>query len=197
MIKSIIISVVLASLFFVPGKQEINFGVYFRDNEIGQVKITKQKKDTITLYKVRSEVEYKSWLYDYTRISNIDASFSENGLVHSESKVFEDGNLEAHTRTIKEKMKTYKCSSQGDETYTLNKDIFISSAFLYFNEPGNASKMFSETYQQLFDLKAIEKNAYEVDFPGSKTNRYYYDNGKLERVEVERRWFTIVFKRKS
>lgn len=197
MIK-LILAITFSFIYQTPPEREINFGVFHKDHEIGHVKVTKEEKNGVSFYKVRSEVTYDTWFYDYHRISNINARFANQKLLYCESKVIEGGELEKHRETKNITSDKYKCSGNDGDSFHIDKDIPLISSLLYFNEPpDNASKVYSETLQKLLVLRVLDNNIYEIDFPGNELNRYFYSNGKLLKVVVKRRWFTIEFRRKS
>lgn len=195
--------IILLSIFFlsastVLGQSTIEFGVYHGDKSIGNITITKKQENGLTHYQLHSEVKYETWVYDYNRTSIIKVAFDEDKLVSARSKVIEGGDLDEHTKTTLKGNGHYFCEKLiAEESFKLEDNIATSCASLYFNEPRENMKVFSETYQQLFTIDVLDNHAYEVEFPGSKSNRYYYENGDLQKVEVDRRWFTITFKRQK
>jgi hypothetical protein len=68
---------------------------------------------------------------------------------------------------------------------------------LYCEEPVNIRQVFSDNFQQLVPVIPVEKGKYRLDLPNGNCNYYFYQQGKLTRVEVEQPFYALQFIQKS
>ena len=176
--------------------QNVTFKVFFGSTDIGNIKGNMTVLGDETTYKVISDVEYNSWLYDYQRTTKVEAVFSDDLLKTCKSRVTKYGELEEFNTTTREDS-VYKCFSHPNDHSTIEDDIGMTSIVLYFKEPVGISRIFSESYQQFCDISKVEGHEYRLNLPDGKTNHYFYENGQLKEVKVYRSLFTVTIKRDS
>jgi len=59
---------------------------------------------------------------------------------------------------------------------------------MYYNEPKDLNRVFSERHGEFLTLKSIGKNQYELHMPNGRKNLYTYKDGICQRVDVDH-WF--------
>jgi len=77
------------------------------------------------------------------------------------------------------------------------RHITFTVGQLYVKEPVGKAQIYSERHQCFLQLKAVASHCYELTLPGNASNRYYYQGGKLVRIEATEGWFTLRFERKE
>jgi hypothetical protein len=75
----------------------------------------------------------------------------------------------------------------------IDNSVTFTGVLMYFNEPIDEEKVFSERFCDWFEIKK-EDNFYVVNFPGGSENRYYYKNGVCNRLKVSSMFADIDFK---
>lgn len=186
-------SIHISSIF----SQSVNFGVLFKGNEIGNIEATKHTSDTVINYKVISNVDYNTLLYDYQRSTTLSISISsiDQRLLACKSKVTKGGDLEEY-KVTRWKDGRYECFSDDGTRFTLDTTITYTAGTLYFAEPEGLPHVFSESYQELCPINNMGDHTYEITLPGGKTNHYIYEDGMLQEVKVFRSFFNLTFRRK-
>ena len=77
----------------------------------------------------------------------------------------------------------------------INKAVYGTPAKLYFHEPKNGDVLISENFGMLTTVRELEKGVYEIEVNGSM-NRFYYENGVLEKVVLENKIKNYSIKRR-
>jgi hypothetical protein len=57
----------------------------------------------------------------------------------------------------------------------------------------NITKVYSDNYQKLLDLKKVDEHKYRLTLPDGNYNYYTYRDGVCCKVDVERTFFTLQF----
>lgn len=80
--------------------------------------------------------------------------------------------------------RNYVISLNGESTHLNNTDILHSVANLYFTEPRQLTRIYSEAAGRFLPLKALGNGAYELTLPEGRKIIYKYQKGLLTEVEV-------------
>lgn len=72
-------------------------------------------------------------------------------------------------------------SNQGN--YFLHEIPYFSVLKLYFQQPKNISRIFSEAEGGFIPLKKVNEDTYEVKNSKGDRSVYFYKNGKIDRLE--------------
>ncbi|HTS45329.1 MAG TPA: DUF6134 family protein [Puia sp.] len=89
-------------------------------------------------------------------------------------------------------------------SYTLNGKTNVSNPpaypisnsilSLYYQEPVNVSRVYSDNFQQYVEVKKVSYNKYQVIFPNGHSNYYSYANGICSYVEVNQPLYNVQFR---
>ena len=72
--------------------------------------------------------------------------------------------------------------------------VTFSSACLYFEEPVDRTLLFYEKYGKDLKVSHFGNHLYEIELPNASVERYTYENGKLQSVEIVQSFATIMLK---
>ena len=89
--------------------------------------------------------------------------------------------------------KDYTIIVNGNKHMLNNTEIGECVADLYFVEPKQVTRVFSESLGVFLAVKSIGGGMYELIMPEGKKNIYKYENGKLVLVEVNHAFGKAVF----
>ncbi len=165
---------------YLTAPEKLNFGVYHGSKKIGSLYIHRNTDGKRVNYTLHSEVTI-TLLMDFKIVENI-------------SDLFEDGNLKTsyHTRHVNNMLKAKNTASRGATAYVLTKDgkhdkyvkewITETVATLYFREPKENARIYSQNHQQILVIKKSATNAYRLDLPDGNNTTFEYLNGKLRTV---------------
>jgi len=75
-----------------------------------------------------------------------------------------------------------------------NNLITFNLATLYFREPVNIKKVYSDTHGSFLNIKSVGQHKYELILPDGKRNLYTYQFGICKEVEVNQLFSKVYFK---
>jgi hypothetical protein len=107
-----------------------------------------------------------------------------------------NNNLEDST-SLNQERNNYHVFQFPQKNYILNNtELRFSTAKLYFQEPKGIQEVYSERFLQYCRLEAQEGHRYKLYLPDGKVNYYTYKEHELVKVDVERTWFNLEFRKK-
>jgi len=117
-------------------------------------------------------------------VKSIEEAIFQNGiLVYSSLCRIVNGD-EKINRRMQATGITYKLTSKDKITTLPSYPINYSVLSLYYQEPVNVSKIYSDNFQQYVNIKKVATDKYQVIFPNGNINYYTYKNGICTNVEV-------------
>jgi uncharacterized protein DUF6134 len=164
-------------------QEKINvYTVRYKGEDVGTVKLKQRVNADTVAYQIISDVKTR---FIFTiRVKSFEESVFQNGkLVFSTVSRTVNGNEKANKQT--------RC---GNGLYTLYGDgksatlkhegIAYNMMRLYWVEPLNIQKVYSDNYQQFLVITKIKAHTYKVQLPDGNYNYYSYMNGICSKVEV-------------
>jgi len=128
--------------------------------------------------------EHKSVMissYEQSKLISFDLKTWVNQKLESSSGICWDGNQ-------------YVKQNGADLPQVCVKMVTYSSACLYFEEPVNMDSLFYEKYGRELELSEFGDHQYEIELPNASKERYTYQNGKLNSVEIVQSFATITLR---
>ena len=175
--------------------QSYEYKIEIAGIRIGDLNVSKSFKDSITTYQFQSKVKF--WLFGTVHVNHeITTTYKNNQLMTCLSNSLVNGT-------------TYKSSVKWNGTYydidahTYQYD-FVGKIFepihwsvtrIYFDEPVNQTRIFSENYGVWAETKLLKRGIYEVQVNKSH-NKYYFQSGFLYKIVMDNKVknFTILKK---
>ena len=161
----------------------LNYNITFRDKVVGTLKSTKFKKHGTTYYQSINNTKLrliKEFLVNY----KYDVEFN-NGFLNK-ADVFITVNNSPHSKTSTQWMNSHYKIVKNDATEkTLEDPIYYSTIQLYFNEPINISKCYSEQDGSFNTIVPLENHTYKKINSQGKENIYYYQDGVLTKATID------------
>jgi hypothetical protein len=178
---------VLIFLFVFSGNwlyaQNHEYEIRFANRVIGNVSAHCKQSGTAKNISIQSKVDMRP----LTRF-NLDISCDFDNSVMLRSKVIKDSGKEGEgdtkSITTQKEGKTYTIVQNGEKSVLNSAEIVHSVSELYFMEPRQITRIFSETIGVFLDLKTLGNGLYELTLPEGKKNVYKYEKGVLVQVEV-------------
>jgi len=157
--------------------QSFRYKIKVRNNEIGILTVERVIKDDSITIEAQSDIQlhiFKTIDISYT----LKSIYNENELIYSSVVTYVNGAIHSSCKTEK-KGDIYMIHQDGKGS-TYSKIIDYSAALMYFVEPINKNKVYSEFNSVIKDIKKPRNHTYELHDPkkGLK-NTYYYKNGIL------------------
>lgn len=160
--------------------QSLKYKITTKNIEIGFLTVDRIISENSVSIEAKSEVKihvFKTIDISYT----LKSIYIGNHLNHSSVISYVNGKIHSSCETTKEG-NTYKIH-QDEKHSEITEIIDFSGAMMYYEEPINKDKVYSEFNSVIKDIKKVGEHTYELYEPnGSLTNTYYYENGVLAKA---------------
>lgn len=178
------------------GNQILRYGLYKDGREVGEIKTKKYEKDGQVIYEVQTSMTIKVLMTQKIEYSST-SSFHNGILIKSIAKSFFN-EKEHHYCITKLAAGHNKYEiTQEDGTRFLSGNITYCGSMLYFQEPGNQSKVYSEMAGQINTVRNIKDGHYVMtDSKSRKQNNYWYKDGILEKASIRHTLLELEVRRK-
>lgn len=162
--------------------------------QIGTMKVEENKKGSIVEYNLESLVSF--WFFGKINVElNTKSTYKDGMMIRSVSKSI--SNRGSFYSNIKWNGKSYIVDSHTykfDNTKSVPNLIPFSTVKFYFQEPSDGLYLISETYGLTSRISEIEPKVYQIEIDGNR-NKFFYENGELERALMENPIKNYVIKR--
>lgn len=184
---------VLALLIFSSHllSQEVDFTVVQNNARIGWIHLKKTDSGSNSTIELNSEIRKRVVLL-ISVVEKQQVFFNDGIMMRSYvyRKVNDDIKMNKHTLLTGNH---YEVNSNNISQKISIQRIHYNQLSLYFKEPVNISKVYSDSYQQFLPIVKIENGSYKITMPDGNTNYYYYKNGVCTRIKVAHSLFTAEF----
>jgi hypothetical protein len=161
----------------------IAYDLIVHDEVIGNmIAIVYHNQDSTFYYRIESNVDY-TLLFSFHINFLYTSSFSSSGLYNNSSFKY----------TMNDDIKEYNWVNLIDDKWyvyenyevkeIIEEQIHQTAVQLYFEKPDARMNVFSERFCGFYPIELEDDGGFKIEFPGG-TNRYYYDNGTCNRIEI-------------
>lgn len=156
------------------------FKIVMGKNRIGSYEARRQKDGGETTYTAKSETVVS--FFGKIRIKyGLVCTYRDGQLVNSEMRSYKNGNLKKET-LVKWGGDQYAINADGKKS-TLNQPIKKSSIQLYFEEPEDQTKVFSESQGKFKQVNKVSSNQYTLsDIGDDGGTEFIYSGNRLQKV---------------
>ena len=159
------------------------FDIVLKDKIVGTLKVSQSAKDSLTYYhsstaiKTRIikdiKVDYKyDVTFDNMMLKKADVKITLNDKPHSETTtLWKDG--------------YYQITKNSHKESTLIEPISYSTILLYFQEPVDIDRCYSEQDGSVNHIVDLGNHTYKKINSQGKENTYYYNNGILKKAVID------------
>lgn len=159
------------------------YSIINKGDTVGQMQISQRKSGNDIYYSVASEVTTKMLMTIKVNVQE-EAKYHNKKLLTSSSQRTINGRPKANKHT--EAHEDYYLVTDDKQTDTLHeKEILYDFSMLYFIEPENIKKVYSNYYQIDLPIQKQNEHSYQVTLPEGGSNTYYYTNGVCSRVDMK------------
>lgn len=161
--------------------QTHTFEIRLGSRVVGSIEARCQVNGTGRNMLIKSRIETKL----LSKFTDISCEFSNNVLVASRVVRSSSGKAEDEKAVVTRRNGArYLIDLEGEKSSLDNVEIRHSVSDLYFSEPRQITRVYSETLGKLLPIRSIGNGAYELTLPEGKKNIYRYQKGALVEVEV-------------
>lgn len=170
--------------------QKLRYEVYLFGNKIGETTIERKDSAGLKHYLLRSSTDAKVLFVEKKSDMSTDAFYDSKGNLFA-----------SFFQNVKNEEKFLTKVFWDTDKLIVNKDgekkvvpitVNFSSLLLYFSEPHNMQKVFSERLGEFFELVKQADGTYSGKL-GETTSTYTYRNGKLVQLEMSKGSLGSVF----
>ncbi|PSL35947.1 DUF6134 family protein [Chitinophaga ginsengisoli] len=162
--------------------QTHNYEIRFSNHVIGNVTAHCKVNGASRNISIQSNVDMK-----LLAKFNLDISCDFDNDILVRSKVIKSSGKDAgDNKTIitQREAKNYSIVQNGKKSVLNTTEIVHSVGEMYFMEPRQVTKIFSETLGIFLTLNSLGNGLYELLLPEGKRNVYKYEKGTLVQVEI-------------
>ncbi|WP_247656637.1 DUF6134 family protein [Maribacter sp. MMG018] len=159
------------------------FDIVLNDKVIGNLKATKSSEGNKTFY--QSETAIKTRVIKEIEVNyKYDVTF-ENKVMKMADVVI-DVNNKPHANTVTNlKGSQYQIIKNDKKEEVVDPPIDYTTILLYFKEPVNIDRCYSEQNGSFNTIVALGEHSYKKINTKGKENIYYYKNGILEKASID------------
>ena len=130
------------------------------------------------------------FIFSFSDYCKEAAAYEDGVMVYSFFYQKQNGKDKANKETIASG-NSYKLTDNGVSKVFGCNPIRYNMLLLYCAIPENITKVYSDNYQKLLDLKKVDEHKYRLTLPDGNYNYYTYRDGVCCKVDVERTFFTL------
>lgn len=179
--KSFIQIVILSCLILQVAAQTHNYEIRYGSHVIGNITAVSKVTGTSRKIAIQSNVDMKP----LTKFNlNINCDFENSVLIFANAKRTTGKQEDDKYSITKREGKNYQINRNGEKSTLSNTDVLHSVSELYFEEPHQVTRIFSELQGAFLPLRSLGNGLYELTLPEGKKNVYKYEKGVLVQVEI-------------
>ncbi|MDB5273893.1 MAG: hypothetical protein JWO58_2260 [Chitinophagaceae bacterium] len=167
------------------------YDIFVAENNIGKVTASKNVNGSMTTYSVQTNLSFKL-LETYDVNYQLSSTYKNNYLVESALKNMVNGSLQDNVHI---KWDGTQYTGQANQKNILIKEkINQSIAKLYFQEPVDVKRVFSEKYMSFENITTDTPGDYVLHLGDGNKSHYIYNNKVCTDVISTKSFFKIQFK---
>ncbi|HLP19765.1 MAG TPA: DUF6134 family protein [Chitinophagales bacterium] len=164
--------------------QKLVFDVILFGNNIGKTTVEKLvKNDSIVTYLLNSASEAHILFTKHTSTLYYDIMYKRGQYISSYSKGSSNGKTDVTTINW---LGTKYLMKRIDGAFNINSPVYCSTIQLFFHEPCDKARVFSERMGEYRTIKKVSDGVYKADMQDGLTYYYRYKNGRLIELEMRR-----------
>ena len=172
--------------------QQLRYDVVKGDKVIGQLYSNRRRDADEVYYLMESSVTFRV-IFEIQIDYFLECSFQDGKLVKSVTRNLVNDDVRNQSQ-VQRSGNQYEIVCD-DNTWMLNHPgIEHNMASIYYEEPRQVTKVFSERYGEFLSLRNLRTGLYEMTLPDGQVNLYKYEEGVCTEVTVQNRLATVYFR---
>jgi len=167
-------------------KQEVLFDVIYKDEKVGVLHAQETKTESKS-FKLLTIETNTTFLFIPIHMESEVTTTQKNGIL-TEGTAYRNASRKSNdviATVTKIGYKLYQRERNGVKDKIRNQRITYCVVDLYFKEPLGVTKVFSNMYAQMPELKRMDNGQYQLITPDNNNSLYSYKNGKLISIGVD------------
>ena len=178
--KGFLLSCLIILICSQAGAQTHTFEIRFANHPIGNVTAVLKVNGTDRKIAIQTKVDMTFSHFNL----DINCEYENNILMHAHAVRTSGKTGDDKSITTQRDGKNYSVIQNGGKSMINNTEIMHSVAELYFEEPRQITRIFSEMQGTFLPLRSLGNGEYELSLPDGKKNVYKYEKGVLVQVEI-------------
>ena len=167
----------------------LEYAIIRKGDPVGQICFTQSTLANKTILTLESDVE--TW-FVFTFVANArEQAVFENNIMTSSSLYRQMNGKEKANKTTTLNGNSYIVKKGSRQEVLNHYPIRFSLLSMYVIEPTNISKVYSDNFQQFFDIHKVGDQHYKVNFPGGNFTEYFYQDGVCVKVHVHHTLYEV------
>jgi len=168
------------------------YDVIRNDNKVGTLKTSSVNTSMGQMYYIESFV--KVWVVINIKVNYNQSNIYKDGVLRQGAVIRTvNGSTKMNNNILWQPGGGYICLKKDGDTVRHKEEIKYSTAMLYFAEPINLSRVYSEGALAFIPIKKTEDHTYELTLIDGNKNYYTYKNGVCVKVKAETDHGTVYF----
>lgn len=177
---------------FIQAQQTLRFEIYSLGSKTGTLTAKKEIKNNLEYYIIESQAHANLVVSQVDVKTILKSTYKDGMLISSFAKNEKNGEIEQYADTQWKEPEYYITSHTGKNT--VKEKIQMSVASLYFTEPKNHERIYSEVWGQFLPL-TVKDNSYTLHLPNGRTTTFIYENGQLQEIHTTTKVGKVKIKR--
>ena len=176
----------IAFLFSVLGFAQIEnleFDIVHNGKSLGTLKASKHIEGAKKIYTSHTDIAYHL-LVSINVIYDFHVEYKDADLIEATAHIVVRGTDKTKVKTIKS-VGSYAYYSNGKIEKTIKSPLKHSVVQLLFEEPIGIKKIYAEEHGEFHSIKKIEQHNYLKTAPNGHKSTYYYENGVLQKSDID------------
>ncbi|MCK8520726.1 hypothetical protein M0D21_04070 [Aquimarina sp. D1M17] len=158
------------------------YDIISKKDTLGMVTVSKSNKENITYYHYNVDMTAKLLINVHMKYM-IKATYVSGYLLSASVQNMVNGKP-YHSNEINWQDTYYSITSKSKKQQKVLEKINYSGIRLFFDEPREIKKVFSEYTGQFGNIQKINANSYELTLHNGKKNKYHYHQNILEKATI-------------
>lgn len=171
--------ITVAVLYLQAGAQTNTFEVRIANHAVGTIEANRKLAGAAKSIVIKTRIQVMLSKVN----SDIVSEYNNNILTNAKVSRVSGKTGEDKQTIVKRNGKEYTIIVNGAKS-VIDTEIEECVADLYFGEPRQVNRVFSETLGRFLPLKSLGGGVYELILPEGRKNVFRYENGTLMSVEV-------------
>jgi hypothetical protein len=183
--KKLAVMVFIFSITFTAAyaQNERMYDVIRKGDNVGTLKASFTNTPLGQFFYIESKI--KVWVVINIKIVYNQTNLYKDGLLQKAALIRTvNGSTKVNNNILKHSL-GYVCMNIDGDTTMVKDEIRHTIATLYFREPVNISRVYSENFLAFLAIKSTGPHTYELTLADGKKNYYTYANGLCTKVQAE------------
>jgi hypothetical protein len=166
-----------------PSEKKLSFDMIWRGKSVGTLYATQKNIDSKIHYQSSTNIQIK-FIKTFDINYEYDVLFDNQILQTAHVDINYNGNNHAQADT-KRKNSEYQVTKDGKLKATFKEIVQYSTISMYFEEPVNIKRCYSEQEGDFNTITHLGNNKYKKVNTSGRESFFFYKNGKLEKAIID------------